>query len=235
MVTDSRIEKAAVPVIFHPDLHTRNIFVSKDDPTVVSAILDWQSSSIEPAFWYADEVPDFARPIPDPLNEDCTEPKSEACAKAFDACIQLLAPKLATARSMDETLFQPFRYCHRTWIDGAVAFREELIQTALHWEELGFRKPCPFPLPCRGELLLHQQDYKRFEAAQQLIHALSDLLNAGPDGWIPSQQWEAAQLAHREVFAGMLQEVLENEQPDDEDPIKSEADLREIWPFDLQV
>lgn len=187
MATDPRIQQAAVSVMFHPDLHKRNIFVSEEDPTVVSAIIDWQSTSIEPAFWYAGDVPDFAQPIPDPSNEDCTQPQSEACAQAFDACIQLLAPKLAIARSMDETIFRPFRYCYRTWEDRAVAFREELIQTSLHWEQLGLRRPCFFSLPYPDELLRHQQDYKRFEAAQQLKHGLSVLLNTASDGWVPSE------------------------------------------------
>jgi hypothetical protein len=233
MATDPCIQQAAVPVMFHPDLHKRNIFVSEEDPTVVSGIIDWQSTSIESAFWYAGEVPDFAQPIRDPSNEDCTQPQSEACVQAFDACIQLLAPKLAIARSMDGTIFRPFRYCYRTWEDGAVAFREELIQTSLHWEQLGLRRPCPFSLPYPDEFLRHQQDYKRFEAAQQLKHGLSVLLNTVSDGWVPPEQWEAAQLKHQEVFVGMLPEVLENEQPDDDEPIKSEDDLRGIWPFDL--
>lgn len=186
---DPRIQKVAIPVIFHPDLHKRNILVSEEDPTVVSAIIDWQSSSIEPAFWYADEVPDFPQPVRDPLDEGRTEPKSEACAKAFDACIHFLAPKLATARSMDESLFRPFRYCYRTWEDGAVAFREELIQTSLRWKELGLVESCPFPLPSPDELVRHQKDYRRFEAAQQLKHSLSSLLNTASDGWVPSKQW----------------------------------------------
>ncbi|KAH6611660.1 kinase-like domain-containing protein [Boeremia exigua] len=235
MATDYRVRKAAVPVMFHPDLHKRNIFVSEEDPSVVTAIIDWQSTSIEPAFWYADEVPDFAQPIPDRVNEDRIEPKSEACAQAFNACVSLLAPKLATARSMDEAFFRPFRYCYRTWEDGAVAFREELIQTSLHWKELGLGGSCPFPLPCPNELVHHQQDYKRFEAAQQLKHSLSGLLNTAPDGWVPSEQWEATKLAHKETYAGILQEVLVNEQLDDDEPIKSEDDLKEIWPFDLQI
>ena len=120
-----------------------------------------------------------------------------------------------------------------TWEDGAVAFREELIQKSVHWKELGLMESCPFPLPSPDELLRHQQNYKRFEAAQQLKHSLSGLLNTAPDGWVPSEQWEVTESAHREVFAGMLQEVLGNEQPDDDEPIKSEDDLREIWPFDL--
>lgn len=40
--------------------------------------------------------------------------------------------------------------------------------------------------------------------------------------------------AHQELFRGILQEVLENERPDDEQPIRDEAFLREIRPFDLR-
>lgn len=38
-------------------------------------------------------------------------------------------------------------------------------------------------------------------------------------------------LAHREMFDGMLQAVLTNENLDE--LIKSEDDLRAVWPFDL--
>lgn len=115
------------------------------------------------------------------------------------------------------------------------AIREELIQTSLHWEELGFLRSCPVPVPSLDEFIQHQKDYRRFEAAYQLRHSLSSLLNVASDGWVPSEQWEATRLAHREPFAGMLQEVLENERPDDDEPIRGEDDLREIWPFDLEV
>ncbi|KAF1850599.1 uncharacterized protein K460DRAFT_391068 [Cucurbitaria berberidis CBS 394.84] len=234
MAKDSRIQKAASPVMFHPDLHTRNIFVSEEDPTIVSAIIDWQSSSIEPVFWYADEAPDFAQAFPDPSDEDQFEPKSEACAKAFEYCTKFLAPKLSEARSMDEAFFRPFRYCQRTWEDGAVAFREELIQTSRRWKELGFAESCPFPLPTPDEYAVHQKDYKFYEAAHQLRHSLSGLLNTASDGWVHSGDWEATELAHRELFRGMLQEILGIEHPDDDEPIKSEEDLREIWPFELK-
>jgi hypothetical protein len=36
--------------------------ISADDPTTITGITDWQSSSIEPALMYADEMPDFAAP-----------------------------------------------------------------------------------------------------------------------------------------------------------------------------
>ncbi|GAQ38341.1 phosphotransferase enzyme family protein [Aspergillus niger] len=60
MSQDSRIMDCATPVLFHPDLHKRNIFVLEDDPSEITAIIDWQAASIEPAFCYADEIPDFA-------------------------------------------------------------------------------------------------------------------------------------------------------------------------------
>jgi hypothetical protein len=61
------------------------------------------------------------------------------------------------------------------------------------------------------------------------------LLNTASDGWIPSEDWEATESAHREMFNGMLQAVLTNVNPDDDEPIKDERDLRAIWPFDIST
>jgi Phosphotransferase enzyme family len=224
MSTDSRIRDSAMPVLFHPDLHKRNIFVSDDDPSIITGIIDWQSTSVEPAFWYVDEVPDFATSV---------EPDNGLCAKAFEICSQFLTPKLYGPRAMDDNLFRPFRYSYRTWKDGAVAFRHELIETALNWKELGFVGPCPYPMPTPKELAVHQKEYKFFEAAQNLRYDLSKLLNTASDGWVPPQNWETTESAHRELFDGMLQAVLTDENRDSDEPIKDERDLRSIWPFDL--
>ncbi|KAF1960178.1 hypothetical protein CC80DRAFT_465850 [Byssothecium circinans] len=231
---DPRLYNVAGPVMFHPDLHKRNIFVSEDDPTIITAIIDWQSSSIEPAFWYADEVPDFAQPIPDSSSDDQLERKSEACAKTYNVCTQFLLPKISEPRLMDEAFFRPFRYCYRTWEDGVVAFHEELIQTSRRWKELGLAGSCPFPLPSPDEYAVHLKDYKLFEAAHELRYSLSSLLNTASDGWVPPEHWEATESAHRELFKSLLQEVLGNEHPDDDEPLRDETDVREIWPFDLK-
>lgn len=42
MSKDHRIRDAAAPTLFHPDLHKRNIFISDDDPTVITSIIEWQ-------------------------------------------------------------------------------------------------------------------------------------------------------------------------------------------------
>ncbi|OAT02100.1 uncharacterized protein BDCG_17386 [Blastomyces dermatitidis ER-3] len=56
----TRSSPTSTPTLFHPDLHKRNIFVSKDNPTAITGFIDWQSTSVEPAFEYAYDVPDFA-------------------------------------------------------------------------------------------------------------------------------------------------------------------------------
>ncbi|OAT09589.1 hypothetical protein BDBG_17250 [Blastomyces gilchristii SLH14081] len=59
-VHSKRSSPTSTPTLFHPDLHKRNIFVSKDNPTAITGFIDWQSTSVEPAFEYAYDVPDFA-------------------------------------------------------------------------------------------------------------------------------------------------------------------------------
>lgn len=99
---DSRVRKAAAPTIYHADLHKENIILSDDNSTIVTYLIVWQSSSIEPAVEYADESPDFAYG---------------------------LVPKLSVAKVLDDTLLRPFRGCHITWRAGAIASRQELVQT----------------------------------------------------------------------------------------------------------
>lgn len=232
MSADTRVQDAASPTLFHPDLHKRNIFVSDNDPSVITAIIDWQSSSIEPAFWYADEVPDFAA-CATSTSSALKVHDGELCKKAYEACTQFLVPKLARPRLMDEGMFRPFWYCYRTWKDGIVAFRHELIETSKAWRALGFAGSCPFALPTTEDLALHRKNYRLFEAAQNLRHDLSSLLDSASDGWVPPENWEAVKLQNMAMFKGMLQAVLENPDPDDDEPVRDERNLRDIWPFDL--
>ncbi|KAI7974305.1 hypothetical protein EIK77_008488 [Talaromyces pinophilus] len=223
MCTEPKIQAAATPTLFHPDLHKRNIFVSETNRSKITGIIDWQSISIESAFWYADDVPDSA------VSDD----SNNHCAKAFDACTRFFTPKLSGPRLMDDNLFRPFLYSYRMWKDGAVALRHELIETTRKGNELGFAGQSPYSLPLPNGLVEHEREYKLFVAAQELKHDLPSLLNTATDGWVPVENWEATELAQREIFNGMLTAVLTNEDPENEKPVKDEAVLRSIWPFDL--
>lgn len=54
-------------------IYTKNILVFEEYPTVVSAMI----TSIEPAFWYANAMPDFAQLVSHPPSGYKLEPKSE--------------------------------------------------------------------------------------------------------------------------------------------------------------
>ncbi|KAL8967251.1 MAG: hypothetical protein Q9197_005527, partial [Variospora fuerteventurae] len=203
---DPRIRETAAPALYHADLHKRNIFVSDDDPTIITDFIDWQSSSIEPAFEYADETPDFAASSPNlELEDQPADISAELCKEAFDACLQGLVPRLSAARALDDSLVRPFRYCHRTWRDGAVAFRQELIEISSRWKELGLPNDCPYPLPTSNELVSYRKDFEDFVIARKLKQRLICLLGTTPDGWVPTQLWEATKSAHKEAFDELVQ------------------------------
>jgi aminoglycoside/choline kinase family phosphotransferase len=72
LIKDKRIQDSATPTLLHPDFHMRNIYVSTEDPTVITGLIDWQSTSIEPTFIYSNETPDFAS-LPELPGEDTFE------------------------------------------------------------------------------------------------------------------------------------------------------------------
>lgn len=181
---------------------------------------------------YADEVPDFAAPVYHPSSEgQSVEFNAELCRQAFDACLKGLVPRLCAARALDDRLIRPFRYCHRTWRDGAVAFRQALIEISSRWKELGLAEPCPYTTPTPEELLAHQKEFESFETAQKLKRKLIYLLNTTADGWVPTHLWEATKIAHQEAFDEVNQAIGDAESADNQS--MSEEELRMMWPFDI--
>jgi len=75
----------------HADLHMKNIFVSEARPFDITAIIDWQGTTVEPAFMYANETPDCAsRQIEDEDEDeasDTNDTKSDAAKKRQDALL----------------------------------------------------------------------------------------------------------------------------------------------------
>jgi hypothetical protein len=208
------IQNVAVPTLLHPDIHKRNIFVSEEDPSQVTAIIDWQSKSIEPVFVYANHTPDFVEdaaadvPILETLlqgealstvsskvmsTEDSEtaaarkkyEKDVSTCQQTYEVVLRGFVPKLHSARAMDQTLLRPFRYCDTSWRDSAAALRQELIETSQRWTELDLAGPCPYQ-PTPEEFREHEKQYEDFETVQQLKLFLKRALNAESDGWVPA-------------------------------------------------
>ena len=113
-----------------------------------------------------------------------------------------------------------------------MAFRQELIEISSRWKELGLPNSCPYPLPTSDELVVYRREFEDFVAARKLKQRLICLLDTTPDGWVPTQLWEATKSAHNEAFNELVQAVRDAEVTDDQS--KSEEKLRKMWPFDIE-
>ncbi|OAA40802.1 serine/threonine protein kinase [Beauveria brongniartii RCEF 3172] len=245
LVEDARVQGAAAPTLLHPDFHIRNIFVSADDPTIITGLIDWQSTSVEPAFIYANETPDFATPPEEPEEEMPESGQSEQkspemrererkdaliCYQTYNVCMKGLVPKVREARPLDPSLFRVFQYCHMSWRDSAAALHQELIELSARWTELGLQGACPFS-PTEQELKEHAQNYEDFETVQRLKLWLKSALHTDSDGWVSNAQWDAARDAHRAVYDQWIETARESES-DSEGLTVEKAD--KLWPFDAR-
>ncbi|KAB8200234.1 hypothetical protein BDV34DRAFT_217358 [Aspergillus parasiticus] len=188
LIQDPRILEAASPTLIHADLHKRNIYVSPDDPTVVTGVIDWQSTKKE---------------IDD----------AKICHQTYDVCMKGLVPKLRQAMLLDPALFRPFLYCHTTWRDSAL--RQGLMELSARWSDLGMQGSCPY-LPGEQQVANHAKLYEDFETAQRLKMWLRDSLGTDSDGWVPNDVWEVAKDAHRAAYNEWMETVRNAEAKGDE-------------------
>lgn len=178
-------------------------------------------------------MPDFAALSPNSSLEDqAADSSAELCIKAFNACLICLVPRLFAARALDDDLLRPFRYCHRTWRDGAAVFKRELIEISSRWKELGLPNDCPYTLPTSDESVVWRKEYADFVEAWELKQKLICYLNTPSDGWVPTELWEATKLAHKELFDETVRAGRDPKAPADQ--LISEEALRKMWPFDIE-
>ncbi|KAE8157490.1 hypothetical protein BDV40DRAFT_278193 [Aspergillus tamarii] len=111
-----------------------------------------------------------------------SESGSNLCLQVFEACSQFLPPRLAGPRLTNGSLFRPFHNSYRTWKDGAVVLRDDLIATAQHWEELGLAGQYAYPLPTPTEIARQKKEFKLFVTAHDLKGELASLLDTATDG-----------------------------------------------------
>jgi hypothetical protein len=238
--------------LLHPDIHKRNIYVSEEEPSRVTAIIDWQSTCMEPLFVYANDTPDLvedpaddlpileklmseaetsnAKPseevLPENPEDKAARMKHEkdvlTCMKTFEVVLAGYMRKLHDARAMDQTPLRLIRYCNASWRDSAAALRQELIDLSQRWTELGLSCRCPYQ-PTSKELVEHAKQYEDFETVQQLKLFLKRALDADSDGWIPVDKWDAAKEENTKLFGQWVETIKET---------RGNEDWRtHLWPF----
>ncbi|EPE30674.1 Protein kinase-like (PK-like) [Glarea lozoyensis ATCC 20868] len=215
------LQAIATPTLLHPDLYQRNIFVSEDDPTIITSIIDWQSTCVEPAFVVAIDTPDLVNrnSVPESIraitDQDDTAEDPEEDPKAIEERKrpkQMNVPTLSKARNADQNLLRPLRYCGTSWRDGAAATRQELIELSKKWTEIGLPGACPYQ-PSAKELEEHTLGYDQFEMKQGLKDLLIEMHDTNGEGWIHSDDWQAAKEAHREIYEWWVNDAEQSEEP----------------------
>lgn len=239
-------EEFCSPVLLHPDLNARNIFVDPDDPTKILGIIDWQSAAIEPAFVHAVEPPDFAsKPVLDKtLDADALGDESsheiqthaQRCKKTWGVMASI-CPKLGKTSTFNPNLCRYLAGVISGCSDDATSLRSLLTDVSTEWNELGIDIPediqCPYqPSPEEEKLLDVELDQR--ESTQRLRAYLSRLLRCETDGWIEQGKWNENVISvYREQYAGFVSACIASREEDE-----SEADARKnaekLWPFDLR-
>jgi hypothetical protein len=234
------VQIASKPVLFHPDFHTRNIFVDSRDPTQITGIIDWQASAIDPAFVHVEGIPDFAQELPldrvlDTIRDtetDAAQADAQRCAGTW-AVMAHLCPKLGEAASaLDPLLCRHMAAPDSSWLDDVVSLRSLLMELSRQWEDLGLPDHSLYqPSKADKEDLSVKLD--ELESTQRLRMYLARLLRCETDGWVTAERWEEVLPIYREEHEQFKVACIASREEGE-----SEADAVEkaerLWPFDLR-
>ena len=223
------------PALFHYDINKHNIFVSDDDPPVVTSIIDWQSNSIQPIRSYAYtetnllEYPPDCDPDSPTLNPGQRQmiQQVQGHRHAWRSRLQRGAPDLIQSRELHSDFVLSFKYASTVWNEATVVVEEHLINMAERWSvPLGLPGTCPHKASDdREEQRLHQQRLEYWKTIQNDRASLIRILRARPDGYVGSDWWEGSLARHKQLYA----EVLSKSVKEDEATRKVRISL---WPFD---
>lgn len=221
--------------MWHDDLHAENIFVDADNPTAITAIIDWQSTHIVPMFDHT-VTPEFLdydgpvmqrmeRPEPPSLQEGM-DPEAEAAALAlFDEQILASGYKHLLKENI-KPLFDAVMYseCEESGVLGASRNIFELNEVYC----LGFistmeNSPVRFS---EAELAMIEQDMEKTAASISAMCAIKTAL--GPlfpeKGIVRPEDYEKSKVALKTIKAQVLEDFSTS--PEDRRVWEEE------WPFD---
>jgi hypothetical protein len=227
------------PLLLHPDLNARNIFVDPENPTKILGIIDWQSTAIEPAFAHALETPDFAEEqlLDKTLDADVPVESQEVqnharnCRKIW-AVMAFLCPKLGKATTLNPALCRYLAGVSSGCSDEAIWLRSLLTDVSNEWDELGILGVCPYQ-PSQEDANSLSAELEQLESTQRLRAYLSRLLHCETDGWIEEERWDEAIPIYREQYTEFVSAcIASREEHETEEDAKKKAD--KLWPFNLR-
>ena len=236
----SPLQRFSKPTLWHNDLHLGNIYVSEQDPTTIVNIIDWQFTSIMPAFMQA-QWPSFIIPPDDyevgmvkpelPSNFDAmdsdeksyalTEQNRALLSKCYEAALaKYHLPSYLALTRVDSDLRQLFTFCENTARDGIVPLRDSLIRISEKWNEMGFNERYPY-LITDEDLSTHKLELSAYKDWQTLKGYTQELLQSDNDGWIsPQLDFNKVSERHDELYGLYIERETEE---------LSEEDAKNLW------
>jgi hypothetical protein len=241
------IQDAARPILFHPDLHTRNIFVDETDLTKVTGIIDWQSATVSPAFVYAAETPDFAARLELDRTVDAAtvqkaatdpddpvarlEADAEFCAKTWMLVSQIQAG-YREANRLGQTLLSFLAAGHFGWLKNPTTIQILLLNLSEDWSKLGLPGQCPYH-PTVDEAEEIRELREKVQTTQRLKQLLSRNLKCDLDGWVAESRWDEVIPLYRAHYDDFMATYVDGIS-DAHEKEQARQEANSIWPFDFR-
>ncbi|OJJ45136.1 hypothetical protein ASPZODRAFT_70346 [Penicilliopsis zonata CBS 506.65] len=240
LATSTSLRRFLKPRLWHADLHLGNIFVCDTDPTNIVNIIDWQFTSIGPAFMQV-QWPSFLSPPDDykfgmvkpelppnssEMDEDeqayaITERDRALLSKCYEAALAKnhLQSYLAFTR-VDPALRHLLAFCGNTSKTGIIPLRDSMMQISENWSQMGLSGCCSYS-PTHEDLQRHAIELSTYQDWQRLKAYTQELLQTDDDGWVPPQlDFDQVKARHAELFNLYIQREAE---------VSSEAEARRLW------
>ncbi|QIX02457.1 hypothetical protein AMS68_007974 [Peltaster fructicola] len=233
------------PTAWHHDLHVENIFVDPDDPTVITSIIDWQSTEVIPLMVHArrpyildhdgPEAVGMEEPrLPDNVDELSLEERKAASALLFNQALTVAYKRWVEAKY--PILWKAFKYResenHALLGLGSALFVEgegfylarivELIQSGeipfgMTVAELGISEDDITKIKADGEASL-----RGMELMDEMRAALGPIF---PDkGWVRFEHYDEA----KAVLSHLKEQLIDLYATTPAD----RAEWNKSWPFD---
>lgn len=224
------------PVLCHPDFHPGNIFVARDDPTIVEGIVDWQFASILPRFTKV-RWPLFLMLPPQGYARRAKDPNADKKAKAalqkeHEEAMRVKCYEAALVKSRMESyldLPEPdvavrklFNSCAVTYRDGILPVRDCLVKIFQYWSQLGLREKCPYHFSA-GQIAQHEKQYGEYQEWLKLRTHTHQLLKSNDSGWIPpGVDFEETKHKHEKLHGSFVRKTMQD---------MSQEEAEKLWFF----
>ncbi|RMD44188.1 hypothetical protein DV735_g1027, partial [Chaetothyriales sp. CBS 134920] len=219
------------PTLWHPDLHTENIFVDPDNPTNIVSIIDWQAVNIAPLFLQArhPSLIEFEGPItkgfepinlPDDFESLSPEKQLEAkklrsaqsLYKLYEVCLLQTCPEIFKALQVRESLpGQIFGLAGSIFSDGEPVLLGMLIRMHDEWVKTRGSSPLGITLDDREN---QKEDMRLWSQGVELLADFLAKVGAyqGWDGWVNHNNYEVMRLRLQHCIESFLDQHATTEE-----------------------